>query len=48
MVRKIASMAVEIGVTGFGDEAALVEAIHNIEERIDSSKGGKGVNDKNQ
>lgn len=41
-------MAMEVGVTGFGDEGALVKAIQSLEDRDDVAKTDRGVQFKSQ
>lgn len=48
VAKKIASMAMEVGVTSFGDEPALVKAIQNLEDSDDLAKEGRGAQNKSQ
>lgn len=48
VAKKLATMAMEVGVTGFGDEGALVKAIQSLEDRDDVAKTDRGVQFKSQ
>lgn len=45
---KIASMAMEVGVTGFGDEGVLAKAFQEFEDRDNHAKAGKGAQNMSQ
>lgn len=48
VAQKIATMAMEVGVTGFGDKHTLVKAIQSLEDRDDLAKADSGLQDKLQ